>query len=76
MKVFPSVRYVPTLASLRRQRHEDFVQVAPGRSVVSNIKHRAILATLYGAGLRAAEVMNLNVTDIDSERMVIRIRTR
>lgn len=40
----------------------------------SNIKHRALLATCYAAGLRASEVVNLKIMDIDSKRMVIDIR--
>ena len=31
------------------------------------------MATAYGAGLRASEVTHLKVTDIDSQRMVIRV---
>ncbi len=39
-----------------------------------NLKHRALLATMYATGLRCAEVQQLKVTDIDSQRMVVRVR--
>jgi site-specific recombinase XerD len=37
------------------------------------LKARAALSLGYGAGLRASEVVSLKVTDIDSERQVIRV---
>jgi integrase/recombinase XerD len=37
------------------------------------LKHQAALSVAYGAGLRVAEVAALKVTDIDSERMLIRV---
>jgi len=39
----------------------------------TNVKYKAALSTAYGAGLRASEVTHLKVTDIDSQRMVIRV---
>ncbi len=36
-------------------------------------KYQAALAVAYGAGLRASEVVHLTVTDIEAERMVIRV---
>ena len=38
-----------------------------------NLKHRALLMTMYAGGLRVCEVTHLRVTDIDGLRMVIRI---
>lgn len=38
-----------------------------------SLKYKAALSTSYGAGLRAAEVVNLRISDIDSERMIIRV---
>ena len=38
-----------------------------------NLKHKAALSVAYGAGLRASEVVHLASTDIDSERMLIRV---
>ena len=43
-------------------------------AAVSSLKHRAILMTAYAAGLRVSEVASLRVDDIDSQRMVIRVR--
>ena len=39
-----------------------------------NLKHKCILMALYSGGLRRSELINLEVTDIDSDRMLIRIR--
>lgn len=36
-----------------------------------NLGHRAILATLYGTGMRVSELTGLKVSDIDGERRVI-----
>ena len=40
---------------------------------VANLKHRTILMTAYAAGLRISECTHLKVTDVDSQRMVIRV---
>jgi site-specific recombinase XerD len=42
--------------------------------VLTNQKHRTLLMTTYAAGLRVSEVVNLKLTDIDSKRMMIRVR--
>ncbi len=43
-------------------------------SVLKNIKHRAILMLIYSSGLRLMEAAQLKVTDVDSKRMLIRIK--
>src|SRR5512135_1525669 len=45
-----------------------FFQAVPG------LKHRALLMTAYAAGLRISEVVALRVEDVDSRRMVLRVR--
>jgi integrase/recombinase XerD len=40
----------------------------------NNIKHRCIVSVLYSAGLRRSELLNLELKDIDSKRMVIYVR--
>ena len=43
-------------------------------SVMKNVKHRAILMLIYSSGLRLMEAAHLKVTDIDSKRMLLRVR--
>ena len=38
-----------------------------------NVKHQAALSVAYGAGLRASEVIGLKITDVDSQRMTLRV---
>jgi site-specific recombinase XerD len=48
-------------------------EVARLIAAASNVKHQAALSVAYGAGLRASEIIGLKVTDIDSERMTLRV---
>jgi len=38
-----------------------------------NLKHKTILALIYGSGLRIGEALKLKINDIDSKRMRLRI---
>ena len=48
-------------------------EVARLLNAAPNLKAKAALSVAYGAGLRASEVTHLKVTDIDSERMILRV---
>lgn len=48
-------------------------EVARMIACVRNIKHRTVLLTLYSAGLRISEGLNLKIPDIDSARMVLKV---
>jgi site-specific recombinase XerD len=45
------------------------LDAAPGRG----LKYKAALSVAYGAGLRVSEVVALKISDIDSQRMLIRV---
>ena len=63
-----------------REGRSDFLEVLSIEEVsklfanVRALKQRTILQAMYGAGLRLMEALSLQLTDIDSKRMVIRVR--
>jgi integrase/recombinase XerD len=44
-------------------------------AAIRSVKHKAIIATAYAAGLRISEVCGLRIADIDSQRMRIHVRS-
>jgi integrase/recombinase XerD len=58
-------RKIPVVLSLEEVAR--LLEAAPGP------KYKAALAAAYGAGLRVSEVATLKVSDIDSERMMLRV---
>ena len=63
--VIPEPRKLPVVLSVEEVAR--LLDAAPG------LKYKAALSVAYGAGLRAAEVVSLKVSDIDSTRMIIRV---
>lgn len=65
------------LVRAKQPRHLPVVlsqdEVARLLDATTCLKHRAALSVAYGAGLRVAEVAALKVSDIDSERMLLRV---
>jgi integrase/recombinase XerD len=62
-----------------REPHKLPVVLSPGEvarllDAATSLKYKAALSVAYGTGLRASEVVSLKLTDIDSEREVIRIQ--
>ena len=48
-------------------------EVARLLAACGNLKHQTALSVAYGAGLRVSEVCALKISDIDSQRMALRI---
>jgi integrase/recombinase XerD len=48
-------------------------EVARLLAAVDNLKHQTALSVAYGAGLRASEVVSLKISDVDSQRMTLRV---
>lgn len=66
--------------SIDRPREEETLpevlseeEVADIIRAISNLKHKAIIITIYSGGLRISEAINLKMRDIDSKRMQIRV---
>lgn len=49
-------------------------QVAKLISVTNNLKHRTIISLLYSSGVRRQELIDLKLSDIHSDRMLIHVR--
>jgi len=63
-----------------RMKRKDYFPVIPPRNEIlaildstSNLKHKAILALIYGSGLRVSEVARLRICDICSKTMRVRV---
>jgi len=41
---------------------------------INNLKHKALISTIYALGLRIGELLNLKIRDIDSDRNVVHIK--
>jgi integrase/recombinase XerD len=63
----PTGKKLPTVLSL--EETAKFLQAA------RSFKYRALFMTMYAAGLRVSEVINLEGKDIDSQRMVVHVRS-
>jgi site-specific recombinase XerD len=65
------------VVSVRKPRRLPVVlspeEVARLLASTTNIKHKALLSLTYATGLRRSEVVSLRLTDIDSDRMLIRV---
>lgn len=40
---------------------------------IANVKHKALISTIYSCGMRISEALNLKISDVDSKRMMVRI---
>jgi site-specific recombinase XerD len=76
-KVMRGSRKVYTIDRPRKEKYLPEVlseeEVATLMKSITNIKHKALIMTIYSGGLRISELINLKVKDIDSNRMQIRI---
>ncbi len=59
-------KYLPKVLSQK--------EIASIISATKNLKHRCILSLLYSTGVRMNELLELKISDIDSDRMMIHVR--
>ena len=63
----------PRVRQTRRPEVLSLQEVQRLLEATRSLKHRALLMTTYSAGLRVSEVVRLKPTDIESDRMLIRV---
>ena len=61
------------LTTVNKPRRAPVCEVARLLEAAPGLKYKAALSAAYGAGLRVSEVANLKVSDIDSQRMTLRV---
>lgn len=67
---------VPVAFPKRKQQIPELLTRREVRSIITscaNFKHRVMLLTCYGCGLRVSELVALKVRDVDGERGLLRI---
>lgn len=76
-----TLRRAEVVADIARRKVPMTVPKVPSRAQVAQLiegasipKHKAMMTTLYGAGLRVGEMRRLQIGDIDSQSMVIHVR--
>jgi len=89
-QVLASIRFLYTVTLKRqvevacikpRKKRRPLPEILSGSEVealleaVYSMHHRAILMTMYASGLRVIETCRLQVTDIDSKRMLIHVHS-
>ena len=65
LRIVAEPRRTPVVLS--QEEVARLIEAAPG------LKYKAAFSVAYGAGLRVSEVANLKVSDIDKERMTLRV---
>jgi integrase/recombinase XerD len=65
-KLYPRKEYrLPDIIS-----QEDVIKLLSG---ITNLKHKAIIQTIYSSGIRLQECLNLKINDIDSTHMRLKV---
>lgn len=81
MKFFFEIFGIPLLKNVKRPKREKILPVVLSKREVSKIvdapsnpKHRLILKTIYGLGLRVSELVNLKSEHVQFDRKMVLIR--
>jgi integrase/recombinase XerD len=77
-RVLGGQRKIYTIERPRREKRLPEVlsikEVKEILDVTENLKHKAVLMTVYSGGLRLNELINLKLEDLDTERMQLKVR--